>query len=205
MESEFMGFSVSGIGAVVWRGCTVYTPSGRKNSSDIVRDSSSFHFFGAGRSCAAGGLSATIAPPVFLEEFAMANTQHRVRPAVFIAVLGLLFAAPLASAHHSAALFYNMGGRISLKGEVMRWSFRNPHAIVELDVKNAKGEIEHWTCETSAPSALRRSGWSQESLHAGEIVTIDGIPARDGTKLMRITGVTKADGTKIGTTGKTDD
>lgn len=135
----------------------------------------------------------------------MAHVRPVARPAAVAAMLGLLLVAPLASAHHSAALFYEMGGRISLKGEVMRWSFRNPHAIVELDVKNAKGEIEHWTCETSAPSALRRSGWSQESLKAGEIVTIDGIPARDGSKLMRITGVTKADGTKIGTTGKTDD
>jgi hypothetical protein len=128
------------------------------------------------------------------------------RSAALIAtLLGVLLAAPLASAHHSAALFYEMGARIQLKGEVKRWSFRNPHAIVELDVKNAKGEMEHWTCETSAPSALRRAGWSQESMKAGEIVTIDGVPARDGSKLMRITGVTKADGTKVGTTGKTDD
>ena len=132
--------------------------------------------------------------------------RHRIRYVVLVALLlCAVLAAPRASAHHSAALFYDMGTRITLKGEVMRWSFRNPHAILDLDVKNAKGEIEHWTCETSAPSALRRAGWSQDSVKAGEVVTIDGVPARDGTKLMRITGVTKADGTKIGTTGKTDD
>ena len=65
--------------------------------------------------------------------------------AVLIAVASMaLVEAPLALAHHSAALFYEMGGqRITLKGVVMRWNFRNPHAIVELDVKNDKGEIEH--------------------------------------------------------------
>jgi DNA/RNA endonuclease YhcR with UshA esterase domain len=136
----------------------------------------------------------------------MTTTKCLARTGALIAtLLCITLAAPLASAHHSGALFYNMGARITLKGEVKRWNFRNPHAILELDVKNDKGEIEHWTCETSAPSALRRAGWSQDSIKAGEIVTIDGVPARDGSKLMRITGVTKADGTRIGTTGKTDD
>jgi hypothetical protein len=136
----------------------------------------------------------------------MTNAQRLARSAALTAtLLCSALAAPLAPAHHSAALFYEMGARISLKGEVKRWNFRNPHAILELDVKNTKGEVEHWTCETSAPSALRRAGWSQDSIRAGEMVTIDGVPARDGTKLMRITGVTKSDGTKIGTTGRTDD
>ena len=136
----------------------------------------------------------------------MTKKPRVTRSATLVALLLCIgLRSPLASSHHSAALFYEMGARIQLKGEVKRWNFRNPHAIVELDVKNAMGEIEHWTCETSAPSALRRAGWSQASLTAGEIVTIDGVPARDDSKLMRITAVTKADGTKIGTTGRTDD
>ena len=98
-----------------------------------------------------------------------------------------------------------MGDRITLKGEVKRWNFRNPNAILELDVTNAKGQIEHWTCETSAPPSLRRIGWSQDTLKAGEILTINGVPARDRSRLMRITGITKADGTKVGTTGRTND
>lgn len=122
-----------------------------------------------------------------------------------VLLLGSGLYAPPAATHHSGALFYQMGDRIQLKGEVKRWSFRNPHAILELDVKNDQGEIDHWTCETSAPSALRRAGWSQETIKTGEILTIDGVPARDGSKLMRITGVTRADGTKIGTTGRSDD
>lgn len=123
----------------------------------------------------------------------------------FVLLLGVGLNTPPAAAHHSGALFYEMGARIQLKGEVKRWNFRNPHAILELDVKNEQGEIEHWTCETSAPSALRRAGWSQDTIKTGEILTIDGVPARDGSKLLRITGVTRADGTKIGTTGRSDD
>lgn len=110
-----------------------------------------------------------------------------------------------ASAHHSGALFYTMGERISLTGEVQSFNFRNPHAIVVLMVTNSKGEVERWTCETSAPSALRRRGWSQQSLTPGETVTLDGVPARDGSLLMRITAVTKADGTQVGVSNRVDD
>jgi len=110
-----------------------------------------------------------------------------------------------ALSHHSGALFYTMGETITLKGEVLSFNFRNPHAIVELLVTDENGDQVRWTCETSAPSALRRRGWSQQSLEAGEIVTLNGVPARDGTRLMRITAVTKADGTQVGVSARMDD
>ena len=108
-------------------------------------------------------------------------------------------------AHHSGALFYSMSERITLTGEVARFNFRNPHAIVELLVTGEDGEVVRWTCETSAPSALRRRGWSQQSLEPGEIVTLEGVPSIDGSKLMRILSVTKADGTQVGVSGRMDD
>lgn len=117
----------------------------------------------------------------------------------------LIFLPAAASAHHSGALFYTMGEKISLTGEVQSFNFRNPHAIVVLLVTNDKGEQERWTCETSAPSALRRRGWSQQSIEVGETVTLDGVPARDGSQLMRITAVTKADGTQVGVSARMDD
>ncbi len=61
--------------------------------------------------------------------------------ALLLAAVTLLPCAPL-FAHHSAALFYSMGEKITLKGEVTRFNFRNPHAIVDLLVKNDKGESE---------------------------------------------------------------
>lgn len=103
-----------------------------------------------------------------------------------------------ALAHHSGALFYGQDKPITLTGVVTRFNFRNPHAIVELDVTGDDGAKQHWTAETAAPSALRRRGWSQESLKPGETVTLAGFRALDGTLLMRITKVTRADGTEVG-------
>ncbi len=135
-------------------------------------------------------------------------SQHPGTRRSFLSLL-LSSAAGLAScqlfAHHSGALFYTMDTRITLTGEVLRFNFRNPHAIVELLVTKENGTQERWTCETSAPSALRRRGWSQQSLVPGEIVTLDGVPARDGSLLMRITSVTKADGTQVGVSARMDD
>lgn len=126
-----------------------------------------------------------------------------------LCALALLFGTTLlsfaAAAHHSGALFYTMGENITLTGTVERFNFRNPHAIVILEVTGEDGSIERWTCETSAPSALRRRGWSQESITAGETVTLKGVPARDGSRLMRITAVTKADGTQVGVSARMDD
>jgi hypothetical protein len=123
---------------------------------------------------------------------------------LLVSVLPALF-VPVAQAHHSAALFYSSNERITLQGEVARFNFRNPHAILELLVTNENGEVIRWTCETSAPSALRRRGWNQESVVAGEMVTLEGIQASDGTRLMRITKITRADGTEVGVTGRLDD
>lgn len=126
-------------------------------------------------------------------------TLHRA------ALIAPLLFSPTLLAHHSAALFYDMKERVTLTGEVVRFNFRNPHAIVELSVTGEDGEKVLWTCETSSPSALRRRGWSQQSLEAGETVTLQGVPASDGTLLMRIMSVTKADGTQVGVSARMDD
>lgn len=128
-----------------------------------------------------------------------------MKPPLRIAVTGLktlllvaAIAPPAALAHHSAALFYDMGSRISITGVVTRFNFRNPHAIVEFEVTTVDGMQERWTAETAAPSALRRRGWKQDSLVPGETITLEGVQARDGSHFMRITKAIKADGTEVG-------
>lgn len=106
--------------------------------------------------------------------------------------------ATTAAAHHSFALFYAGGQTVTIKGVVTRFNFRNPHAIIELTVVTDEGKEEHWTGETSAPSALRRRGWGQDSIRPGETLTLVGYQAKDGSHLIRITTATKSDGTVIG-------
>jgi len=41
---------------------------------------------------------------------------------------------------------------------------------------------------------LRRQGWSRDSLSAGDQITVEGYPAKDGAKLASAKKVTFADG-----------
>jgi hypothetical protein len=130
--------------------------------------------------------------------------KYRPRIAVSAAIFYALHAAAAlyalpAAAHHSGAMFYNREGEtITLKGEVLRFNFANPHAIVELAVTTEAGEVERWMAETSSPSGLKRRGWSKDSLPSGATVTLEGYRALDGSLLMRITRVWLEDGTEVG-------
>ena len=117
-----------------------------------------------------------------------------------VAILAVaLAAAASASAHHSFAVFFDDTRTIEITGSVTEFRFSNPHAIISLDVRNKDGAVEAWKAETNAVTLLKRRGWTKDSLKAGEVITVDGWPARDGANYMRMQTIKKADGTVLGT------
>jgi hypothetical protein len=103
-----------------------------------------------------------------------------------------------ASAHHSFAVFFDTDGKlVKVTGVVRDFQFRNPHGVITLEVPQARGPIT-WRAETNSPSILRRRGWTPESLHVGDQVTLEGWPARDGSRYMRLKNASLADGRLIG-------
>jgi hypothetical protein len=112
--------------------------------------------------------------------------------------LGALAVRP-AAAHHSFAVFFdNEAGIVSVRGVVTEFSFRNPHGLIRLQVKEKSGETVEWKAETNSPSILERRGWKKDSLKAGDEIILEGWKARDGSHYMRMRKVTKADGTPVG-------
>src|SRR5687768_3427029 len=117
--------------------------------------------------------------------------------AIIIAALCL---APLgASAHHSFAVYFDASKEVTVKGKVTAFRFTNPHGLIVLDVADAQGRVRQWRAETNAPVVLQRRGWTRASLKAGDEVTIDGWPSRDGKPYMRLRRAVHADGRLIGT------
>ena len=117
-----------------------------------------------------------------------------------VAILAVaLAAAASASAHHSFAVFFDDTRTIEITGSVTEFRFSNPHAIISLDVRNKDGVVEAWKAETNAVTLLKRRGWTKDSLKAGEVITVNGWPARDGANYMRMRTIKKADGTVLGT------
>lgn len=112
--------------------------------------------------------------------------------------VAMLAGGSAALAHHSFAVFFDPDKMVTIRGTVTAFAFRNPHGIVQIDVPKG-GKIEHWAAETNAPVVLQRRGWTRTSLKAGDVVTIEGWPARDGKPYLRLLKATRADGSVIGT------
>jgi hypothetical protein len=86
-------------------------------------------------------------------------------------------------AHHSFAAEYDSAKTISVKGVVQKVAWVNPHAYVWVDVKDDSGKVVTYAFESLSPNALARSGWTRNSLKAGDEVTVDGYLAKDGKPL----------------------
>jgi DNA/RNA endonuclease YhcR with UshA esterase domain len=99
-----------------------------------------------------------------------------------------------ASAHHSNVA-YEVTKVITITGVVKSFEWVNPHTWLTVVVDDGKGGKVEWACEGRAPGILTRAGWTRNILKAGEMVTVDMSPAKDGSKVSIIARVTKADGT----------
>lgn len=108
---------------------------------------------------------------------------HRAAAAV-LGIAGVL-ASGAAPAHHSFAVFFQTSRTISVTGVVTAVEFSNPHGLIHLTVAGPDG-TETWTAETNSPSILARRGWSKHTLKPGEKVTVEGWPARNGARYLRM-------------------
>jgi hypothetical protein len=114
-------------------------------------------------------------------------------------IVALLLASGAVRAHHSFAVFFDDTKSIEIKGSVTAFQFTNPHAIITLTGGPAGKPQETWRVETNAQTLLRRRGWTAASLKAGDVITVEGWPSRDGKNYMRMRRVVRADGTVLGT------
>jgi hypothetical protein len=117
------------------------------------------------------------------------------RVIAFIFVLGALVASRPAGAHHSSAA-YDMEHPVNMKGVVTNMEWTNPHVFIFLDVKDDNGNVEEWRVEGNSPNMLVRTGWKREMIKAGDLLTVNGAPAKNGSKVMRLVTLTLANGQK---------
>jgi hypothetical protein len=106
----------------------------------------------------------------------------------------LAVAAP-AFAHHSFAV-YDHTKTMTLRGTVTRFQWTNPHAYLELDVKQPDGKTKHYSIELTSINMMQRVGWRSNMIKAGDQVTAVMAPILTGEPIGLGLEVTLADGTK---------
>lgn len=91
------------------------------------------------------------------------------------------------TAHHSMAEFEPRTEMLEIEGVISKFSWRNPHVMLELTGNNADGSEQTWTIESSAVSSLRRRGYTGDEISEGDSVRIAGFPSnrRDNFLQMR--------------------
>jgi len=97
-----------------------------------------------------------------------------------IALCILFVSAPLA-AHHVINAKFDPAKPLTLKGPVTRIDWANPHVHLFINAKDGAGAVTNWAIELESTVDMVRSGWDPHSVAIGDILSIDGIAARDGS------------------------
>jgi hypothetical protein len=126
---------------------------------------------------------------------------------------------PLA-AHHSFSAEFDASKEIRATGAVTKLDWQNPHGWIHLTVTElcertaarGPGAVEQeWACrapdgnegaadwafELGSPNGLMRQGWTRNSLKPGDVVTVLGSRARDGSTNSNARSVTTAGGKRL--------
>lgn len=100
-------------------------------------------------------------------------------------------------AHHGNAA-YDDKNPITIKGTVTEFAWTNPHVQIYLDVKDDKGGMVHWSVETYSPGKLVRAGWTKEIVKVGDQVSINLIPAKNGSPVGFLHKLVLPNGKELG-------
>ena len=130
----------------------------------------------------------------------------RTRPVIVVAGIAMLLAAMPILAHHSFSAEYDSSKVLTLSGKMVSFEWLNPHSWIHVEVTNADGSKTVWKGETPPVNVLYRNGWTkpmvEEMVKKGELVTLRGQAAKDGSHHVFASGVTREDGkTVLGLSG----
>ena len=114
----------------------------------------------------------------------MKSFKSKVLVLGFLAA-GLLLAARPAAAHH-AWNGYDMVNETTVKGTITNFDWANPHVWMSFDVRDDKGNVQHWDAGGPSPSRMQNGGWNKDTLKPGDQIVAVGHKIKDGTFKLRL-------------------
>ena len=85
------------------------------------------------------------------------------------------------SAHHAFSAEFDADAPVTVRGQVTRVEWINPHAWIHVTAENADGSVQQWMFEGGTPNTLARSGIHKYSLPVGTHVVVRGYQSKDGS------------------------
>ena len=105
-------------------------------------------------------------------------------------------------AHHGTGISYDSSKALKFDATVTEFRYANPHPQLYVDVKDASGNVQHWSFEI-APNItqLIKVGWgkkrSEDALKPGTPVKVEYSPSRAGGTVGLLRKVTNAQGEEL--------
>jgi hypothetical protein len=112
---------------------------------------------------------------------------------LFVTAALLIVFTVSAFAHHAAAGI-DRSKQVSQEGTVKQFKWGNPHAYMDVEVKNEKGGVDLWSLEMTSPAILVGAGWKSTTLKAGDKVKFTVNPFKNGDPGGIFISVTLPDG-----------
>ena len=115
------------------------------------------------------------------------------------ALAALAVAAGSLWAHHSFSAVFDLSKKFTLTGTLTKIDWRNPHIELSVDAKGDGGKLETWVIESMPPNFFRGRNAAKSDFEKaiGQTVTVEAVPAKDGSLYGNMQKITFADGKTV--------
>jgi len=115
----------------------------------------------------------------------------RTKVAFAVALVVLGFVVKPVVAQHSFSAEFDANKPFKLSGPVTKVEWMNPHTFFYIDVTDEKtNKVTNWAMEMGSPNGLMRQGWTRNTMKIGDVVTVEGSMAKDGSPTGNARSVT---------------